>query len=477
MTILPIICVEAVNPTDSSEKGKPIVRWGRKAQGSFLKSRKDGPAAGENQGGGEMNVVKGTLIAVLAALVAVGVSTTSYAFHSGGVAECEGCHSMHSPKAGGSFLLVGGDQSSTCLTCHQNAADTKASSYHISTDSSKLGAGLSPLQRTPGGDFGWLKKNYSATLGTVTYAEDGATHGHNIVAADFGYVVDPTNATAPGGTFPSAQLACNSCHDPHGQYRRLASGAIAKTGAPIKASGSYDNVSANEPTATEAVGVYRLLAGLGYSKGGATFTGVPAAKVPGSYNRTESATQTRTAYGNSTASGHVTWGSWCSTCHPAMHSTGNYVHPVDGTLGSTIAGLYGTYVKSGDMTGTAASSFLSLVPFAENTGDYTVLASHAKTDSSQLGGPVSGDTVMCLSCHRAHASGFLEMLRFDQGYEFTTVGSQYVGSDNPLVTGSRAPLQHRGRTNAEWTAAYYDRPATTFATYQRVLCNKCHAKD
>jgi hypothetical protein len=85
--------------------------------------------------------------------------------------------------------------------------------------------------------------------------------------------------------------------------------------------------------------------------------------------------------------------------------------------------------------------------------------------------------VMCLSCHRAHASGFVEMLRFDQGYEFTTKGGQYTGSDNPLVTGSRAPQQHRGRTNAEWQAAYYDRPASKFATYQRVLCNKCHAKD
>jgi len=26
---------KAVNPTDSSVKGKPIVRWGHKAQGSF----------------------------------------------------------------------------------------------------------------------------------------------------------------------------------------------------------------------------------------------------------------------------------------------------------------------------------------------------------------------------------------------------------------------------------------------------------
>jgi len=47
----------------------------------------------------------------------------------------------------------------------------------------------------------------------------------------------------------STQLACSSCHDPHGKYRRLQSGAVARTGAPIKASGSYDNVTANEPTA------------------------------------------------------------------------------------------------------------------------------------------------------------------------------------------------------------------------------------
>jgi predicted CXXCH cytochrome family protein len=117
------------------------------------------------------------------------------------------------------------------------------------------------------------------------------------------------------------------------------------------------------------------------------------------------------------------------------------------------------------------------VPFAENTGDFSILASHAKNNDSVLNGPTSSDKVTCLSCHRAHASGFVHMLRFDQGYEFTTKAGQYIGSDNPAVTGSRAPLQHRGRTNAEWQAAYYDRPASKFATFQRVLCNKCHAKD
>jgi hypothetical protein len=161
-----------------------------------------------------------------------------------------------------------------------------------------------------------------------------------------------------------------------------------------------------------------------------------------------------------------------------MHSTGNYVHPADQGLGSPVATAYGQYVKSGDMGGTATSSFLSLTPFAQNTGVYTALSANAKNNNSALAGPGSTDQVTCLSCHRAHASGFVDMLRFDYGYEFTTKGSQYVGSDNPEVTGSRAYLQHRGRTNAEWLAAYYDRPPTpTFATYQRVLCNKCHAKD
>jgi hypothetical protein len=159
-----------------------------------------------------------------------------------------------------------------------------------------------------------------------------------------------------------------------------------------------------------------------------------------------------------------------------MHSgtTSSYVHPTDQNLGSGIANLYNLYKKSGDMSGTSADSYLSLVPFISNTDNYTTLASNVPG----LTGPGTTDQVSCLSCHRAHASGFAHMLRFDLGYEFVTKGGQYIGSDNPEVgTTGRGPLQSRGRTNADWQAAYYDRPATVWATYQRVLCNKCHAKD
>ena len=418
-----------------------------------------------------MKTLKLSLIGTAAAVIAVGLGGNAMAFHSGGVAECGGCHSMHTPASGGSFLLQGTDQSSTCLNCHEHAGDTGPSSYHISTAAADMPAGVAPLQRTPGGDFGWLKKDYTMTIRGTTSTELGQTHGHNIVAVDKGYAADTDNVTAPGGTFPSAQLACNSCHDPHNPNRRDASGNMSKTGAPIIASGSYDNSPV--PAAGQAVGAYRLLAGVGYTKGGVTFLGNPAAVTPSTYNRTESATQTRTAYGVKTSGGHETWGQWCSTCHPNMHSSGNYVHPVDQGIGSTIATNYQTYVASGNMTGASASSFLSLVPFAENTGDYTVLASHAKNDNSQLGGPASTDQVMCLSCHRAHATGFPEMLRWNNEGEFITYNGAWPGTD----TTPTVPQFARGRTGAETQAAYYDRPASTFATYQRLLCNKCHAKD
>jgi predicted CXXCH cytochrome family protein len=219
--------------------------------------------------------------------------------------------------------------------------------------------------------------------------------------------------------------------------------------------------------------VYRLLAGAGYTKGGVTFNGVPAAKVPSAYNQTEATNQVRVAYGVATANGHVTWSNWCGTCHGSMHSSGNYVHPVDQNLGSTIAQNYQQYVKSGDMGGTPASSFTSLVPFATNSDVYPTLAGLASNSSPTSAGPASTDQVTCMSCHRAHASGFPEMLRWNMEGEFMVKNSIWGGTDTTPTDTAYA----RGRTSTETAAAYYDRPVTQFASFQRVLCNKCHAQD
>ncbi len=395
------------------------------------------------------------------------------AFHSGGVAECGGCHSMHAGK--NSVLLIGTDPSSTCLTCHENSG---FGSYHISTPLANMPVGTAPIQRTPGGDFGWLRKTYSGVIRNEPFTEDGATHGHNIVAADLGFVVDPTNSMAPGGgTYPASQLGCQSCHDPHGRARRLSDGTYANavytggaTNAPIIASGSYNN--SVTPAAGQAVGVYRLLRGLGDNSQGVTFNGIAIAVAPSTYNQSEVTNQVRVAYGTD---GTNTWGNWCGTCHPDMKASvgANHTHPIDVALGTTVAGNYNTYVKSGDLTGTLANSFTSLVPFAEATGTISTLQSHASNSGGYQAGPSSSDQVTCVSCHRAHASGWPEALRWNMEGEFMIYNSLYPGTDST----PDKPQFARGRLAAETAAAYYDRPVTTFASYQRVLCNKCHAKD
>jgi cytochrome c5 len=337
-------------------------------------------------------------------------------------------------------------------------------------------AGKPPLQRTPGGDFGWLKKDYTMTIRGTTSTEKGETHGHNIIAADTQFNLPDSRFTlAPGGgTFPSSQLGCPSCHDPHSAARRLNDGSyrtgldLGEAAEPIIGSGSYD--TSMTPAAGQAVGVYRLLRGLGDASQGVTYAGVAIAVAPSTYNRTEASTQTRVAYG---ASGTNTWGNWCATCHPDMHSQGNYVHPVDEALTQKVADNYNAYKKSGDLTGAAASSFTSLVPFVENTGEIAILKTHAKNNDSYLNGPTANDRVSCLSCHRAHASGWPEMLRWNIEGEFMIYNSQFPGTD----TTPTVPQFARGRLGAETQAAYYDRPVTVFASYQRVLCNKCHAKD
>jgi predicted CXXCH cytochrome family protein len=407
-------------------------------------------------------------IFAVAVLVIAGLSGTGFAFHAGGVAECMGCHNIHDAKST-SALLVGSDISSTCISCHGASG---ASSYHILTPDADMPIGTPPGNRTPGGDFGWLKKTYtwSPRTGTTT-TELGDRHGHNIVAADFGYTADATNTIAPGGDMDATQLSCNSCHDQHGKLRRLSDGSLAITGAPIIGSGSYN--TSVDPAAGEAVGIYRLLRGTGSGagSGGKTFNAIFNAVVPSTYNRSEAVTPTRVAYGQGISD-------WCAACHADMHTatSSKMTHPVNQPLGTTVTANYNAYIGSGNMTGTQATSYDSIVPFqTDNTLDYALLKSLAVNDGSKSGGPATSDRVNCISCHRAHATGFSHMTRWNNGGEFIAVDGVWPGSDSPSTIANQ-PKFAMGRTVAEMTKAYND-TTMHYATYQRSLCNKCHAQD
>ena len=435
-----------------------------------------------------MKALKLSLVIMAATMIAMGVTGVAYAFHGGGVADCSGCHQMHNAPSS-SFLLIKSDPSSTCLSCHMHPGDTGPSSYHSMTADADMPTGSPPLQRPPGGDFGWLKKTYTWQGREQVETETGDSHGHNIIAADYGYAVDGTKSTAPGGTFVSANLSCITCHDMHGEYRRDINGNVGTGSAnlgPITGTGSTGTI----PTAGTSVGVYRLLWGANPSTTGIpAYPGVPAAVAPSSYNRSEVTYQTRVAYGLKSTGGHATWGNWCGTCHAGMLSGGtNHTHPEDQALTGAKATNYSNYVSSGNMTGNFSGSFqlgqgpfTSLAPFILAQSDYATLKTYASSSATTglpLNGPSGTDQVACQSCHRSHASGFKSMLRWDSEAQFLT----YVDSAGTVswpgtgLIGISATTA-KGRTPAETKAAYYDRDPRVFGAYQRSLCNKCHVKD
>jgi hypothetical protein len=437
--------------------------------------------------------------------VITGSQPDSMGFHAGGVAACDGCHVMHNASSGvakstlnGSaaapwsnvtnmFLLQGSDQSSTCLICHEGKK-TPGLQFTIA-DIENLTV---PSNRTPGGDFGWLKQSFGAAAQGA--ASPGNRHGHNIVAKDWGFLeADETLKTAPGGSFTGgsgkAAFACSNCHDPHGRYRMTdaGSGAIAfqgpeSNGLPIAASGSYGQA----PVAGQyAVGAYRLLGGKGYapvSNLAYPFPNdPPIAVAPMTYNQTEASSEVRVAYGTGMSE-------WCQNCHTNVHfgsdtrgvGIAGFRHPAgsDATLAANQIRIYNTYVSSGRIDSTLSGNYTSLVPFEQGKNKKISDLVAATTAGNIVAD--SGSNVMCLSCHRAHATAFDSMVRWDQMATFLTDGTGDATSAQGFMSGVTT------RTAAQTQAGYYDRtvssgaPATgttQFGSYQRSLCNKCHGKD
>ena len=357
-----------------------------------------------------------TLFQTLALAAALLWAAAGFAFHDGGVAECAGCHTMHNSQdgalvdadnpLGNAYLLANGNPSDTCLRCHAD--------YGQFADG--LGYG-------PGGDFAWVTKTFTWSAHGSTTSSEGDSHGHNVISPAYGIAADATLTTAPGGDFQSQYLGCTSCHDPHGNGSfRFLYGAEG----PRYASGRY-SFTAEAPVA------------LGNSR----------RTVVGASN------------GNETDSKHTIYKSgmadWCANCHESFHSdnTGNFVHPI-GDMGSTIAANYNAYISTEEVVGgNAATSYRGLVPFEAVNIDLTTVDS---TNYTQ--GPTGVDQVMCLSCHRAHASAYGDATRWDMSETFL-IDSHPNTSDVDFV---QADVDNKD----------YDYVLTV---NQRSLCNKCHVKD
>ncbi|MFH1277981.1 MAG: hypothetical protein ABIK65_06360 [Candidatus Eisenbacteria bacterium] len=253
----------------------------------------------------------------------------------------------------------------------------------------------------------------------------GETHGHNVIGPAYGLVQDGTLGASPGGDFLVQHLTCTSCHDPHGNesFRLLYGSALG----PIYGGGRYDF----DDDAPFAAGNSRRT----YVGGG----------------------------GNETNGRHTVYKSgmaeWCANCHETFHSgnTTNFVHPTGEAVGGSVAEIYNLYVSTEDQTGgDPAVSYWGLVPFEDVDIDLATVDTENYT-----AGPTAADQVMCLSCHRAHASPFPDIGRWDFGATFMNDDSHPAPGDDGASLGDVANR-------------YY---GYSFTDNQRSVCNKCHVKD
>ena len=401
-----------------------------------------------------MNRFRIAWVAVFALLLIFPFESNGYAFHEGGCEEfCLGCHDLSQVERNPDLTLSeiisalppgstlkGSDASSTCLQCH---AVPGAIQSVLSHDGSKF---------TPGGDFYWLRKTFIWTRENHSFQSDADSHGHNVVAMDYGLNPDRRLNTAPGGSYPSSSLSCISCHDPHATA--IVDGFSGNTTSALP---SYTQV----PLEGTTKGNYRLLGGVG-NKGdlagsGVTFAyGAPIAVADSScWTETDSS---HPAYGSNMSE-------WCANCHAAFLKSGNGLmggkHPAGNgsKLTGDIAGNYNLYSRTGDFKGNQANAYLALVPFELGISDV-----HFLVPLSSFGPELGNANVMCLTCHRAHASAFHKIGRWDFQATF--------------LANSHPQLGDGGTIDMDVVNSYYGRDiATAFGKTQRQLCNKCHLQD
>lgn len=329
-------------------------------------------------------------------LVASPVGPVIAGVHDGGVGACKICHSMHGPagggrpggsQPGGGSLLLQAPASDLCLSCHADA-------YGAVLGGDPLAP---PPERGPGNFVFLLANNLNDGPDGATNPIIGDAAGHNLHAPGHGLAADGTHMTSPGGTYPANNLKCTSCHDPHGNtnYRMLRGPGLQQ--------GSGGAFTFDAPEAD----------GLDLETGGVESEGNHVAYRSGMSN-------------------------WCGNCHAAYLNDHNgsisaFAHPGSGTLDQEQRDQYIRYNGTADpVGGVAATSYLAAVPFEDAAG---------ATTSRE--GPTASSRLMCLTCHRAHASSSPAAGRWDfrvgkLGEDGVISGSYAI--PNPYVDPDQDPL-------------------------------------
>jgi len=317
---------------------------------------------------------------------------------------CSNCHTMHNSQGGRSVAKdFDGSSFSITDTPKQNLLIFSCLGCHSATDGTTWqdNATKAPIV------FNTLEPLYGGLAGGNFYwviTDD--TKGHNILSPDDYLTI------APGDTDKS-NCGTNSCH---ANLDRVVSGAGSgldgKQGCekchldPKHHTNDHEYLVGGLVTTAEQ-GWYRFLSGHSDGDG----LGVEGYE-DGDWQKTVSSNDHNEYLGNQRAGGSGfgslgdTTTAYCTGCHGRFHTNQGSQspwlrHPSDAEL--PVSGEYASYIL-----------YDPLVPVARPSLD---VPSSTVTPGT--------DMVMCLSCHRAHASPYFKMMRWD--YKSSTLSEALSG--------------------------------------------------
>lgn len=343
-------------------------------------------------------------------LVFVGVlEVTSQAKVSG---NCSNCHTMHNSQDGShmQYLAPGETDTSpkdsllrgTCLGCHS------------ATDGTTWQDGISGAPVV----FNSVEPTYNAvrglSAGNFYWVQTEDTKGHNVFASNPENTLNPV--VAPGDTGQSS-CGTENCHaNIHGtvagagfdgrqgctKCHMIGSGTIAK---------GYHHLDDTGPVIDSASeGWFRFLdghqSGAGFGVAGIEDDDWQYTSSATDHNEYLGASGSKTSAGGFSAIGENTMTAYCTGCH------GNFHIEDDATAGSP-------WIRHpSDLVIPNSGEYASAFGASGGTGTFDPVVPVARPSLSGWTGPsgtvtLNSDMVMCLSCHRAHASPYFKMLRWD----------------------------------------------------------------
>ena len=332
---------------------------------------------------------------------------------------CSNCHTMHNSQNGSNMRLdyskaqISGSGAGECLDCH---AETRAVLLQLDC------LGCHATNPSGGANIvgGWpqVAHNAGTDLAGGNYRNvfgGNNTRGHNVhgfgaaVGSDFflantppGYNSSFDPASTKYDTVKRLQCAgSNGCHGNRNQVSPILAirGTHHADDSMLKFGAGFRESTQGDPASTGNAGTsYRFL----YKVHGAEDSDWEATLTATDHNEYKGGTFASRPVGSMQWSDVNTISEFCAECHGIFHEGGNsgigsaspwLRHPTDVILPSS-----GEY--------TAYTAYNTEAPVArQNIADGTTQA---------LGTVAPGtDIVMCLSCHRAHASPYPDILRWD----------------------------------------------------------------